>query len=107
MDQPVDLVENEQKRCPLCKRPLIHASGHHLTPKCRGGRETTLICCDCHRMIHSLFSNKELERTYNSVEALLANEQVQKMVAFLSKQDPNRRYRAVLSKAQRGRGRNG
>jgi len=57
-------------------------------------------------MIHSLFSNKELERKYNTVESLLADERVQKMVAFLAKQDPNRRYRAVLSRDQRKRGRN-
>ena len=57
-------------------------------------------------MIHSLFSNKELERKYNTVEVLLSDERVQKMVAFLSKQDPNRRYKAVLSKDQRMRGRN-
>jgi hypothetical protein len=57
-------------------------------------------------MIHSLFSNKELERKYNSVEALTGEERVQKMVTFLAKQDPNRRYKAVLSRDQRKRGRN-
>lgn len=92
--------------CPLCNRPAIHKSDHHLVPKCRGGRAKQLLCSDCHRMIHSLFSNKELERKYNTVEVLLSDERVQKMVAFLSKQDPNRRYKAVLSKDQRMRGRN-
>jgi len=85
---------------------MIHKSDHHLTPRCRGGKETLLICSDCHRMIHSLFSNKELERKYNSVEVLMSDEHVQKMVAFLAKQDPNRRYKAVLSRDQRKRGRN-
>jgi 5-methylcytosine-specific restriction enzyme A len=85
---------------------MIHKSDHHLTPRCRGGKDTIPICSDCHRAIHSLFSNKELERNYNSVEALMGDEKVQKMVAFLSKQDPNRRYKAVLSRDQRKRGRN-
>ena len=98
--------DQNQELCPLCNRPAIHKSDHHLVPKCRGGRHKQLICSDCHRMIHSLFSNKELERKYNTVEALLADERVQKMVAFLAKQDPNRRYRAVLSRDQRKRGRN-
>jgi hypothetical protein len=98
--------QTEEDICPLCKRPLIHKSNHHLTPKCRGGREKTLICSDCHRTAHALFSNKQLEREFNTVEALMSDERMRKAVAFLAKQDPHRRYKSVLARDQRKRGRN-
>ena len=94
-------------RCPLCKRPMIHKSKHHFVPKCRGGKATKLICSDCHRTIHSLFTNKQLESTYNTIDSLLNDERFKKAVAFLAKQDPHRRYKAVRARDQRERGRNG
>jgi hypothetical protein len=56
-------------------------------PKSRGGRVTETICRDCHRAIHVLFTNKELERTYDTVEALLAHAELAKMVRYIAKQD--------------------
>lgn len=78
-----------------------------MIPKSRGGKETETICRDCHSAIHAQFSNKELEREYNSVEALLANERFAKTVKFLSKQDPTRRMKTRLANNQKRRGRNG
>lgn len=98
---------DEEERCPLCKREMIHKSGHHFVPRCRGGKETKVICSDCHRTIHSLFTNKELEKTYNTIESLLENERFKKAIAFLAKQDPHRRYKTVRARDQRKRGRNG
>jgi hypothetical protein len=86
---------------------MVHKSEHHFVPRCRGGKETKFICCDCHRTIHSLFSNKELERTYSTVEALLGNERFRKAIEFLKKQDPSRRYKAIRARDQKKRGRNG
>jgi 5-methylcytosine-specific restriction endonuclease McrA len=96
-----------QEQCPLCKRPIIYGSDHHLVPKCRGGKEKLPICSDCHRTIHSLFTNKQLEKEFNTIEALMTDERMRKAVAFLAKQDPHRRYRPVLSKERRRSGRNG
>jgi hypothetical protein len=93
--------------CPLCKRPNLHPSDHHLVPRSRGGTEKTNICQDCHDAIHETFSNKELERTYNTVEALLAHPILAKTIAFIAKQDPSRRTRTARVKSQRRRGRNG
>lgn len=99
------------EKCPLCKRDLIHPSDHHLKPKCRGGKKDeenmVLICADCHSAIHGLFSNKELEREYNSVDALLSDDKLCKAIKFISKQDPNRRLRTKRAKSQKYRGRNG
>jgi hypothetical protein len=76
-----------------------------MVPKCRGGKATTTICSDCHRAVHATFSNKELEREYNTVEALLAHEGFRRMVQFIARQDG--RVRIATRRDQRGRGRNG
>ncbi len=76
-------------------------------PKSRGGKVTETICRDCHRGIHAIFSNKELERTYNTPEALLAHEAFRKMVDFIAKQDPGGKVRMRLTKVRRGQRRGG
>ena len=90
---------------------MIHYSDHHLKPKCRGGQRNdenmVLICSDCHSAIHALFSNKQLEKEYNSVDALLADERFAKAVKFISKQDPSKRMRSKRANNQKRRGRNG
>ena len=93
--------------CPLCQRPNYFPSDHHLVPKCRGGNVTETVCADCHGTIHAFFSNKELERNYNTVESLLANERFDKAIKFLSKQDPTRRTKTLQANNQKRRGRNG
>jgi hypothetical protein len=102
-------MSNEQE-CPLCTRnvPEKKLSDHHLVPRCRGGTsgETVLICRDCHDAIHSLFSNKQLEKDYNSVDALLTNERLVAHVKWLAKQDINRAHKTKLANDQRRRGRN-
>ena len=98
----------DMKDCPLCNRIMYHASDHHLIPKTRGGKdETVTICNDCHQAIHSLFSNKELENKYNTVDSLLSDERFAKTVKFISKQDPTRKTRTKNAKDQKRRGRNG
>ena len=84
-------------------------SDHHLVPRSRGGaRQSTLrICADCHDAIHEMFSNKELEGRYASVEALLADERFSRHVRWLSRQSPDRHFPSRRARDQRKRGRNG
>lgn len=42
----------------------------------------------CHRQIHALFSEAELDSLYPNVEALLAEPAIQKFVAWVSKKPP-------------------
>jgi hypothetical protein len=102
-----DLKEqaSEPDACPLCTRPNYNPSDHHLVPKTRGGRVTKTICRDCHSAIHATFSNKELEREYSTVEALLAHDGFARIIRFIAKQDGKVRTR--LAREQRSRGRNG
>lgn len=68
-------------------------------------RVTKTICQDCHSAIHATFSNKELEREYATIDALLSHPDFAKLIAFISKQDGKVKTR--LATGQRGRGRNG
>lgn len=86
--------------CPLCERPNLHPSDHHMVPKSRGGRATTTICRDCHTAIHATFSNRELEETYHHVEALRDHPTFGATVTFISRQDPGGRVRTARAKAR-------
>jgi len=93
--------------CPICQRPNHHPSDHHLVPKSRKGKVTETICSDCHRAIHAMFGNKELEREYSTVEALLAHEGFQKVVRFIARQDPGGRVRTARTRERGDRRRGG
>ena len=71
--------------CPLCEReiPPSQSDDHHLVPRLKGGKETTAMHRVCHRQIHALFSEAELAKKYNTVEALLAVPEVQKFVNWV------------------------
>lgn len=51
------------------------------------------------------FSNKELEKTYHTVEALMAHDGFAKMIQYIAKQDG--RVKMTINVNQRRRGRNG
>lgn len=91
--------------CPLCRRVVPLMSGHHLVPKSRGGKhqDKLPICVDCHNAIHAMFSNRELEREFNSLQALLENERFRRHVRWLSRQDPGKRLRSRTARDQRRR----
>ena len=76
----------EPAACPLCERPNRNPSDHHLVPKSRGGRVTKTICRDCHSAIHATFTNKELEREYSTIEALMAHPEFAAVIKFIAKQ---------------------
>jgi hypothetical protein len=71
--------------CPLCERkiPPSQRDAHHLVPKSKGGRETEYLHRICHRQIHALFTETELARQFNSVDALLAHPDIANFVAWV------------------------
>lgn len=79
--------------CPLCQRELIEKTSsvdkHHLVPKSLGGKEMVLIHRICHQKIHSLFTERELKNTYNTIEKLLSHEEIQKFIKWVSKKAPD------------------
>lgn len=77
--------------CPLCSREMIAGPSvdrHHLVPVSRGGKETQHMHRVCHSKIHHTFTEKQLEKEFNSVDKLLENEEIKKFVEWVSKKDP-------------------
>ena len=73
--------------CPICKRdiPPEYQEKHHITPKCKKGKVKVPVCCTCGDMVHKLFTNKELEKQYNSIEKISEHPDVVKWVNWVSK----------------------
>ena len=78
-------------KCPICNRDMIEdcfVDRHHFFPKCRGGKETEYIHKICHRKIHSLFTEKLLEKKYNTAESVREHPEIRKFVEWISNKDP-------------------
>ena len=91
----------DQDYCPLCERSGAIMSLHHLIPKSLGGQDVELICSDCHNAIHARYSNKELALYFTSMDKLKKDPELQKAYRFLSKQDPQRRFRNRRSRKKK------
>lgn len=86
------MIMEEVKICPLCEREIAQpANLHHLLPISQGGAHTTTVLLHviCHNKIHSLFTEKELAKHYNTIEKLRAHEDMKKFIKFVSKQPPS------------------
>ena len=68
--------------------PAASRSRHHLVPKSRKGRETVTLHRICHRKIHSLFTERDLAQHYNTIDALLADPQIQAFRDWVSSKPP-------------------
>ena len=80
-----------QNNCPICERELIPGKSideHHLIPKTFRGKEKISLHKICHRKIHSVFSERELQHHYHTVERLCEHEEIRKFIKWVSKKDP-------------------
>ncbi len=83
--------------CSLCNRTVQRLTRHHLVPRTRHKNKrnkktfdrqeihgTVDLCSPCHRHIHTVLDNKELEREYNTLEALRTHPDVGRFVEWIS-----------------------
>ena len=88
----------EGRACGLCSRTVRRLTRHHLIPKTRHKNKrnkkvcdrreihyTVGLCSPCHRHIHTILDNKELEREYNTLETLKGHPDVGKFIEWVSK----------------------
>ena len=74
----------DDRKCWLCERPLGRkVQLHHTVPKAKKGRETVPVHPICHRTIHAHFTNAQLVRLDGSREALLAQADIGKFIAWV------------------------
>ena len=96
---PEPQISTAEPVCPICQHayPASELTKHHLVPRSRRGKETVLVCRHCHRQIHSLFSEKELERNFGTLEKLLAADDMQPWITWIRRRQPTGRVRARSS----------
>lgn len=88
-----EFTDNEKYvgECPICNRPMLMGSSvdeHHLIPKTFKGKETVLMHKICHNKLHTVFSEREMQHYYHTIERLLENEEIQKFIIWVSKKHP-------------------
>lgn len=79
-------------QCPICDRDMWKGNSidkHHMVPKCRGGKETEYLHKICHRKIHSIWTEKELEKEYNDSEKIKEHEEMQNFIKWVNKKEPD------------------
>ena len=92
--------------CEICGRPLVHGksvNAHHIIPKTYKGKETILIHVICHTKIHSVLSERELLKEFNTAEKLRAHPEIEKFIAWVKNKDPEFRDRNKPTKARQRR----
>jgi hypothetical protein len=91
-----------EESCELCGRPVgrENLTRHHLLPRARARRmkrrrqarrelklrdpgRTVDLCRPCHRNVHASLSNGDLERDYDSLEALSAHPDVKRFTDWV------------------------
>lgn len=87
--------------CELCGREVERLTRHHLIPRSRHRKilkskkrrrafdredldRTVLLCGPCHRRIHQLFTEAELERDYPTLEDLNSHPEIRRFVEWVS-----------------------
>ena len=90
--------------CALCARPVpaALADAHHLVPKSKGGTKTVILHRICHRQIHALLTETELERHYFTIERLRTHEALARFVGWVSDKPDDFMQRTRKSKRLRG-----
>lgn len=83
--------------CEMCLREGCLLTKHHLIPQARHANKrnkrdfdrmevkqrVAWICRPCHNHVHALFTEKTLERQYNTLASLLAHPEVKKFVDWI------------------------
>lgn len=82
--------------CVFCNRPDVPGMhGHHVVPRCKGGKEIVPTCGSCGSFIHATWSHNQLRDEYNTFEKIVADERFQKYLKWLMKQQPTAKFRSV------------
>jgi hypothetical protein len=83
--------------CGLCERPFQrkHLTKHHCLPRSRGGTQddVSLICSQCHGMVHATYTNATLAGAYPTIEELRQAPELAPFLRWVRKQPPSRRKR--------------
>jgi len=84
----------DEETCAFCGRVGAKGlHGHHVIPRCKGGKVIEPTCGSCGSFIHKTWSHNELRDTFNTVEKIQADERYQRFVKWLLKQRVDVKFR--------------
>ncbi len=83
--------------CELCGRLVHEVTKHHLIPQTRHSNKknkkdfdrtevktrVAWICKPCHKQIHAILTEKQMERDYNTLESLKNQEEIAKFIDWI------------------------
>ena len=95
--------------CELCGR-ATSLTRHHLVPQCRHrnkwnkknfDRQTVkhsllMTCSSCHKQLHAVFTEKELERRFHDPASLRDHPEIAKFIAWIRNKPPG--FKAIVNK---------
>ena len=80
---------NSNNICALCGRMLAEPyDRHHVIPRSKGGREIVELHRICHSKIHSVFSIKQLNSEFGSIDDLKEYDEIRKFIKWLDGKPP-------------------
>lgn len=83
--------------CSLCERPFERKglTKHHCLPREKGGAQddVSLLCPQCHGMVHATYTNGTLAAAYPTIEQLRQAPELTGFLKWVRKQPPSRRTR--------------
>lgn len=80
-------MSKEAEKCEFCDREGIPGThGHHVVPRCKGGKVIVPTCGDCGSFIHKTWSHNELRDEYNTVDKIRNDERYKRFLKWLLKQ---------------------
>lgn len=85
--------------CVFCLRS-VPTRGHHVVPRCKGGRDIAPTCHSCEDFIHKTWTHNELRDEFNTVEKIRADERFQKFLRWLYKQKTETAFKTRRNRAR-------
>lgn len=76
--------------CKICGRNIpgkACSMKHHLTPRSLKGKETIIVCRPCGSQIHKIFSLREMQKKYHTLDTIFSDERMQKWIKWIRKTD--------------------
>jgi len=101
-------------RCELCGRQVAIVTKHHLIPRTRHKNKRNKknfdrdeihsrvlwLCSPCHKNVHAVLTEKELENTYNTVELLAEHPEISKFTDWIKTKPDGTTVRVHASKSK-------
>jgi hypothetical protein len=96
---PSESQFSEKNVCAICRRGGLPLTKHHLIPRTTHKRkriakqfsaeercETVPLCRSCHSQVHATFNEMELAEQYNTLDKLMAHEEIARYAKWATRQ---------------------